>query len=129
MTKLLKKTKDQDADFLPNARRIASIAQGFKAKSIKGYDVTGLTVLTDCILMCAVTSEPQLKAVYNGVRAGMKEIGVGPLHAEGQMDSNWLVLDYGVILFHIFRREAYEFYDLDGLWGDAPEVDLDLDEE
>ena len=39
------------------------------------------------------------------------------------------VLDYGVIIFHIFRERAYEFYDLCGLWGDAPLLDLDLDEE
>ncbi len=129
MSRLVKKTRQEDLDFLPNARRIASIAADYKAKNIKGFDVRNLTVLTDCIVMCTVTSEPQLKAVYNGVREGMKEIGVSPLHAEGSMSSNWLVLDFGAILFHIFREKAYDFYDLDGLWADAPPLDLDLDEE
>ena len=129
MPKLIKKPSPTDLDFLPNARRIASIAYGYKAKNVKGYDVRGLTILTDCFVMCSVSSEPQLKAVYNGVREGLKEIGVLPLHAEGAVSSNWLVLDYGTTLFHIFRESAYEFYDLDGLWGDAPLLDLDLDEE
>lgn len=129
MSRLVSKEKQSDVDFLPNARRIASIAADYKAKNIKAFDVRNLTVLTDCIVMCTVTSEPQLKAVYNGVREGMKEIGVTPLHAEGGMSSNWLVLDYGSILFHIFREKAYDFYDLDGLWADAPSVDLDLDED
>ena len=128
MTKLIKKPAKQETDFLPNARRIASIAQKYRAKNILGYDVRELTVLADCFLMCAVASEPQLKAVYNGVREGMKEIGLLPLHAEGGISSSWLVLDYGVIIFHIFRERAYEFYDLGGLWGDAPLLDLDLDE-
>lgn len=129
MTKLIKKSVEHEPDILPNARRIASIAQKFRAKDIEGYDVRELTVLTDCFLMCSVTSEPQLKAVYNGVREAMKEIGLLPLHAEGEISSNWLVLDYGVIIFHIFRERAYEFYDLGGLWGDAPLLDLDLDED
>ncbi|MDK1020556.1 MAG: ribosome silencing factor [Candidatus Hydrogenedentes bacterium] len=129
MTKLIKKTFEQEIDILPNARRIASIAQKFRAKDIQGYDVRELTVLTDCFLMCSVTSEPQLKAVYHGVRDGMKEIGVWPLRAEGEISSSWLVLDYGAIIFHIFRERAYEFYDLGGLWGDAPLLDLDLDED
>ena len=128
MTKLIKKSAEQELDILPNARRIASIAQNYRAKNILGYDVRGLTVLADCFLMCSVTSEPQLKAVYNGVRDGMKEIGVLPLRAEGEVSGNWLVLDYGAIIFHIFRERAYEFYDLGGLWGDAPLLDLDLDE-
>ena len=129
MTKLIKKSAEQELDILPNARRIASIAQNYRAKNILGYDVRGLTVLADCFLMCSVTSEPQLKAVYNGVRHGMKEIGVRPLRAEGEVSGNWLVLDYGAIIFHIFRERAYEFYDLGGLWGDAPLLDLDLDED
>ncbi len=129
MTKLIKKTAEQELESLPNARRIASIAQSFRAKNILGYDVRGLTVIADCFLMCSVTSEPQLKAVYNGVRDGMKEIGVGPLHTEGEISGNWLLLDYGVIIFHVFRERAYEFYDLGGLWGDAPLLDLDLDED
>lgn len=128
MTKLIKKTGKQELDILPNTRRIASIAQKYRAKNILAYDVRELTVLADCFLMCSVTSEPQLKAVYNGVREGMKEIGLLPLHAEGEISSSWLVLDYGVIIFHIFRERAYEFYDLGGLWGDAPLLDLDLDE-
>ncbi len=129
MTKLIKKTTEQENEILPNARRIASIAQSYRAKQILGYDVRGLTVLADCFLMCSVTSEPQLKAVFNGVRDGMKEIGVRPLRSEGEISSNWLLLDYGTIIFHIFRESAYEFYDLGGLWGDAPLLDLDLDED
>ena len=128
MTQLIKKTAEHELESLPNARRIASIAQKYRAKNILAYDVRGLTVLADCFLMCAVTSEPQLKAVYNGVREGMKEIGLLPLHAEGEISGNWLILDYGVIIFHIFRERAFEFYDLGGLWGDAPLLDLDLDE-
>jgi ribosome-associated protein len=126
---LVKRAAKDEPDFLPNARRIASIAQAYRAKDIRGYDVRELTVLTDCIVLCTVSNEPQLKALYKGVRSEMAEIGVLPLHAEGEFSSSWLVLDFGTIMFHVFRENAYDFYDLDGLWGDAPEIDLDLDED
>src|SRR5689334_2885837 len=126
---MVKKTPKDDLEFLPNARPIAAAMQDFKAKNIKGFDVRALTVLTDCIMMCTVTSEPQLRAVFKGIRETMSEIKVLPLKAEGAFDSNWMVLDYGTILVHLFRESAFEFYGLDSLWGDAPAVDLALDEE
>lgn len=128
MSGLVKKAPKDDVEFLPNARRIAAAMVDYKAKNIKGFDLRSLSVFTDCIMMCSVTSEPQLKAVYKGVREAMTEIKILPLHAEGAFDSNWLVLDYGVILVHVFRESAYEFYGLDSLWGDAPAVDLALDQ-
>ncbi len=129
MAGLVKKAPKDGMEFLPNARRIAAALLDFKAKNIKAFDVHALTVLTDCLIMCTVTSEPQLKAAYHGVRKAMSEIKVLPLQSEGAFSSNWLVLDYGNILVHIFRADAFEFYGLDNLWGDAPAVDLGLDEE
>lgn len=129
MVKLIKKADDNRKDYLPNALRIADILAGFKAKSLKAFDVTEHTIMTDCVMMCYGTSEPQLKAMFSGVKAGMKEVGVTPFHSEGQVDGNWLLLDYGSIFVHIFREEAYHFYDLEGFWADAEPVDLELDEE
>ena len=127
MTKLIKKKKSDEIDFLPNVRKMASIVYGFKAGNINACDLRELSALTDCFLMCSVTSEPQLKAVFGGVRDGMKEIGLTPLHVEGEYSSSWLVLDYGTILFHVFREKAFDFYDLAGLWADAPIIDLGLE--
>ncbi len=128
MSGLVRKAPKDDVEFLPNARRIGAAMVDYKAKNIKGFDVRALTVFTDCIMMCSVTSEPQLKAVYKGVRETMSEIKVLPLRAEGAFESSWMVLDYGIILVHLFRESAFEFYGLDSLWGDAPVVDLALDE-
>ena len=129
MNKLLHKVLTEEASVFANARRIASIAERFRAKNLLAYDVRELTALTDCFVMCSVTSEPQLKAVFGGVRDGMKEIGLTPLHVEGEYSSSWLVLDYGTILFHVFREKAFDFYDLAGLWADAPIIDLGLEDD
>jgi ribosome-associated protein len=118
----------EEINFLPNARRMASLMSEKRAKNIVAYDVRGLTVVADCFVLCTATSEPQLKAVANAIHEGLKEVGVGPLHREGAFSGGWLLLDYGDIIVHIFREDARDFYDLDGLWGDAPRFALDLDE-
>lgn len=124
-----KSSKDsQQADFLPKARRIAHYISEKKAEQIVGYDVRGLTLVTDCFILCTANSEPQMKAIAESVHDGMKEIGVGPLHREGAFSGAWLLVDYGDVIVHVFREEARAFYDLDGLWGDAPRVDLEVDD-
>jgi ribosome-associated protein len=128
MTKLVKKSDDTAQDFLPHVLRIADIAQNFKAANLKAYDVRAHTTMTDCIFMCSGTSDPQLKAIFNGIKDGMKEVGLRPYHTEGQNDGNWMLIDYGSIFVHVFREVAYEFYDLDGFWADAEVIDLELDE-
>lgn len=128
MTKLVKKNHETVQDFLPHVLRIADIAQNFKARNLKAYDVQAHTTMTDCVFMCSCTSEPQLKAIFNGIKDGMKEAGLKPWHTEGQSDSNWALIDYGSIFVHVFREAAYDFYDLDGFWADAEVIDLELDE-
>lgn len=131
MARLTKKTPnvpDSTADFLPNTLRIAGLAADHKAKSIRAYDVRGLTLIADSFVLCSASSDPQVKAIHSAVREGMKGIGVAPLRSEGAPGNGWLVLDYGDIIFHIFREEARAYYDLDGLWGDARIIDLDLDD-
>ncbi len=127
MVKLVAKSNKQVSGARANTFRIAEIAADGKAQAIKAYDVRGLTVIADDFVMCTATSEPQCKAVFNAVKDGMKEIGIAPLHAEGTPQNEWLVLDYGDVIFHIFREQARDFYDLDGLWGDAPQIELDLE--
>lgn len=121
------KEAQAEPDFLAATRRIAELAADRKAIDIKAYDVRELTLIADSFVMCSAASEPQMKAILNAVRDGMKEVGLQPFHAEGEPSGSWLVLDFGGIIFHLFRVEAREFYDLDGLWADAPEITLDLD--
>jgi len=127
LARLVRKKKvTEPPEFLTKAKRIGELAADHKAIDIRAYDVRGLTVIADAFLLCSAASEPQLRAVFNAVRDGMKAAGVLPHHAEGGFKGGWLVVDYGDVIVHIFREEAREFYDLDGLWADAPQIDLDL---
>jgi ribosome-associated protein len=122
-----KKTPNTETDPLEvKVRLLAELAAEKKAVSISAYNVTGLTVTTDALVVCTATSEPHIKAVFNGVKEGMKEIGARSYYSEGSFQDGWLLIDFGDALFHVFREKAREFYDLDGLWADAPSIALDL---
>jgi ribosome-associated protein len=123
----LKHGQDETGDFLPHTRRIASLAAEHKAADIRAYDVRGITLIADSFVLCTANSEPQMKAIFNAVRTGMREAGLKPLHVEGAASDGWIVLDYGSVICHVFRQTAREYYDLDGLWGDAEEIALDLE--
>ena len=131
MARLVRRRRDEAAealepDVLANILRIGSIAAKYKAIDMKAYDVRGLTLIADGFIICSAASEPQLRATFEGVREGMKEVKVSPIHTEGVFSGGWLVIDYGNIIFHVFREQAREFYDLDGFWGDAPLIDLGI---
>ncbi len=126
MAKLVRKSKSTEPDYLPNVLRIAELAAKHKAMDIKAYDLRGLTIMADVFVVCSASSEPQVKAIYNSILAGMKQVGVSPKRSEGRPGVGWILIDYGSIVVHVFREETREYYDLDGLWGDAPEIDLGL---
>ncbi len=110
-------------------KTIAKVAFEKKAKDIKAYNLKGLTLVADSFVLCTVLSEPQQKAVFNAVYEELKEKGIVPLSTEGTFQDNWMVMDYGSVVFHIFRPKAREYYDLDGMWGDAPLINLKLEED
>ena len=118
--------KQSTAVFLEKLHAMAESAASKKAQDIKAYDVRGLTVIADAFLLCNATSEPQMKAVFNAIKEDLKELGVSPFNTEGTYKDGWLLMDYADIIVHIFRPQSREFYDLDGLWGDAPVIDLKL---
>ena len=117
----------QGRDPIPVTLGIAEAAAEHKAIDIRAFDLRGLTVIADAFVICSADSEPQMRAVVNGVRTRMKEQGVRPMHTEGEITGGWMLLDYGDVICHVFRREARGYFDLDGLWGDAPRIELDLD--
>lgn len=127
MPRLVKKQHTPaEESFIPTARRIAESAADKKAKDIKAYDVRGFTVMADSFLLCTATSEPQMKAVANAVREDMREVGRSPRNVEGTHRDGWVLLDFGDVIVHVFREQARAFYDLDGMWADAPEIALDI---
>jgi ribosome-associated protein len=122
-----KRTGRMPVATLAKVRQLAELAAEKKARDIRAFDVRGLTLMADAFVLCSVGSEPQLRAVTSIAREDMKEKGHRVLRVEGDHKCGWLIVDYGDVIFHVFRDKAREFYDLDRLWADAPEIKLELD--
>ena len=93
-----------------------------KAKRIVILEMKKLMSITDYFVICSGTSSVHLEAVADGVIEGLAKNKEKPLGIEGSKFLNWILLDYGDIVVHIFRDEAREFYRLEKLWGDAGKI-------
>lgn len=106
-------------------RTAARAAADKKAFQIVALEVSKITSYTDSLLICSGASDRQVLAIADEVQLQLKEAGRRPLHVEGQRRSDWVLLDYGDFVIHVFTEERRAYYGLDGLWGDAPKLDAD----
>ncbi len=95
-----------------------------KAENIKVLDVVGITSIADYFLLASGGSANQVKSLADYVEEELAKAGKTPLRNEGYQAGDWVTLDYGDVLIHVFRRETRDFYDLERLWADATEVDI-----
>jgi len=100
-------------------------AQDKKAGAITLLDLTGLGAFTDYFLLCTGYSTPQVEAIIDAVEGALKARGLRPLHREGRSGAEWLLLDYGGFIVHVFTERLRHFYDLERLWRMARRVDFD----
>ena len=113
-----------DAQLMDSLRTAAQAAADKKAFQIVAFEVSDLTSYTDSLLICSGASDRQVAAIANAVQRQLKEAGRRPLHVEGERRADWVLLDYGEFVIHVFTEERRTYYGLDGLWGDAPKLDM-----
>jgi len=95
----------------------------------KAYDLvvleTGkLTSIADYFVLCSGRSDTQVQAIAEAVQEHLARHGVRPISVEGVERGQWVLLDYGDLVVHVFQVPVRQFYDLDRLWAKAPRVDL-----
>lgn len=95
-----------------------------KAYDLVLIEVGRLTSLADYFLVCTGRSDTQVQAIAQGIEENLVHAGVRPLSMEGYSRGQWIVLDYGDVVVHVFYEPVREFYDLDRLWARAPLVEL-----
>jgi ribosome-associated protein len=100
-----------------------------QAASAKGGDQTviievgAVLAITDAFVITSGRNTRQVKTIAEEVEARLKaDGGITPLRIEGLGDSQWILLDYGDLVIHVFLDETRDFYDLERLWSDAPRV-------
>ena len=103
-------------------REAAAAALDKKAFQLVALDVSGLTSLADSFFICSGAHDRQVGAIADAVERRLRSAGHRPLHVEGTRRADWILLDYGDIIVHVFTEERRNFYALESLWGDAPEL-------
>lgn len=89
------------------------------------FEVGRLTTIADYFLIVSGKSSRQVQAIAQHLERRMKEEGFIPFGIEGKRDGHWILLDYGDVVVHIFYQPIREFYDLEGLWVEAPRVEIE----
>jgi ribosome-associated protein len=114
---------EPDPEGLILARHCVWAAQEKKALDPIILDLRSISSITDYLVICSAQSEPQIKAIANGVEQALKEsLDRYPLAVDGFPTSQWIVVDYGDVMFHIFHEQKRGVYALEDLWSDAPQV-------
>jgi ribosome-associated protein len=103
-------------------RDAVAAAEDRKAVDLRVLQVEKVSDFTDYFLICSGTNERQVQAIADGIQERMREERVRPLHVEGYNRGQWVLLDFGDFVVHVFQEEPRRFYSLERLWGDAPDV-------
>jgi ribosome-associated protein len=102
----------------------AAAAAEKKAFDILVLQMSGVLEITDYFMICSGKGDKQTRAIADEVREKLRDQGRKPLRAAGEDTGDWVLLDYGDFVIHIFTEEMREYYQLERLWRDAPRLDL-----
>lgn len=101
------------------ARHIVDVIADQKGEDVVLLDIREISILADYFVIGSVNSTRQARAVIDEIKQETKELGVRPLHIEGEADCGWVLMDYGSVIVHLFTPEMRAYYDLEGLWRDG----------
>ena len=107
-----------DADYTELAEAVRFVLDAKRGRDIAVLPVAGNSDITDCYVLATATSSTHVRALAGEVEFRMGQRGVTPLHTDGGDQRDWMVVDFGTVIVHVFDREAREFYHLDKLYAD-----------
>ena len=106
------------------ANNIASLLDEKLASNIVMFDMQGISLLADYFIIATGKSTRQNKALQGYIEEAMTKQGLEPKQIEGQRSGEWILLDYGDVIVHLFTEEKRNYYDLERLWKDASKIEV-----
>lgn len=104
------------------ARQCARVADEKRADDIQIYDLNGMTDFADYFVVASGDNRRQLQAISREIETQMRLAKVSHLGTEGFDDAQWVLVDYGAVIVHLFLPDIRRRFDFDLLWGDAPRM-------
>lgn len=117
--------RDETSDVEALARQVAEAAWDRKALGLRVFDIRGLVSYTDFLVICSGNTDRQVRAISDSIEQSLRDSGVRALGIEGRQANQWVLMDYGDVIIHIFTESERDVYGLDGLWNDAPGLELE----
>jgi len=106
---------------------VIAALEDVKGQHIEIFDVTDLTPLTDCMIICTGTSSTHLKALADEVAVKAKEAGITVKGVEGRLQAEWVLVDLGQVIVHLMLAATRALYRLEDLWDfNAPVSDRSM---
>lgn len=110
------------------ARAAAQAASDKLATDLIAYDVSEQLAITDIFVVATAANERQVGAVVDAVLEKLRDdLDTRPIRREGDRENRWVLIDYADVVVHVQHSEERTFYALERLWGDCPEIELQLD--
>ena len=103
-------------------RLAVEAAEERKAIDLRVLDLRAVCDFTDFFLIMSGASHRQVTAIATAIEEKLGRTGVSPHHVEGAQQGRWVLLDYGDFVVHVFDRERRDYYRLEDIWSDAPDV-------
>jgi ribosome-associated protein len=103
-------------------REAVHAAEDKQAKDIRVLDLREVTSFADHFVICSGSNARQIQAISDEIEMRLKKLGEYPNSIEGYENAEWVLMDYGDYLIHIFSEKARLYYDLERLWRDARAV-------
>ncbi|MBQ9867136.1 MAG: ribosome silencing factor [Lachnospiraceae bacterium] len=105
------------------ARIIIDAMEEKKAEDIRVLDIAEVSSLGDYFIIASGNNVNQVQAITDEIDMRLGRAGVAPRQIEGYMNANWILMDYGDVIVHVFDKENRLFYDLERIWKDGKSVD------
>jgi ribosome silencing factor RsfS/YbeB/iojap len=107
------------------------LARSRRAQDVVVLDLREMVSFADFFVLCTGRSDRQVQAIAEHLARELKPLKMRPRSVEGLSTGRWVLMDFEDVIVHVFQAAVREFYDLEGLWSDAPRLDLppDLEEE
>ncbi|ABJ64160.1 ribosome silencing factor [Levilactobacillus brevis] len=99
-------------------------AENKRAEDLTALDMTKVSLMADYFLIMEANSSRQIQAIADEITDQMAANGVKMRDVEGKNEANWILIDLGDVVVHVFQKEQRSHYNLEKLWSDAPTVDL-----
>jgi len=106
----------------PEVRLYVKASQDKKAEDIVVLDLRDISTFTDFFVIVTGNSTRQNTAIYESIEQELKKGRLMPIGVEGRDLAEWILIDYGSFIVHVFSKHARGYYSLEKLWGDAPRL-------